>query len=302
MNDQQRAAMQMALEALEVSTDWDVGARGKQLQSMKAITALREALAEQAEQRSDSERMEQDHFADTGNMVFSKPSVFDGICCGCSKKAADGWALYCVECWEKSNGDPFAASGKPIDHIPDATKMVAPEGYALISIEALKAWGKYDEVRSACRFPAEPVHQSWCNTVVSLSPNPVKCNCKDDHVEQSLTMVAEPAIPEWVDVDDYEEPVKQEPVAYTNKEQLGYLKDERYKAMPMAMWAAPFAESVNVPLYIAPPSVEAAIEATKEKATKVCDDLYKHDRKESGYDEGWNDALGVAEQAIRSMK
>lgn len=50
MNDQQRAAMQMALEALEVSTDWDVGARGKQLQSMKAITALREALAEQAEQ------------------------------------------------------------------------------------------------------------------------------------------------------------------------------------------------------------------------------------------------------------
>ena len=50
MNDQQRAAMQMALEALEVSTDWDVGARGKQLQSMKAITALREALAEQADQ------------------------------------------------------------------------------------------------------------------------------------------------------------------------------------------------------------------------------------------------------------
>lgn len=54
MNDQQRAAMQMALEALEVSTDWDVGARGKQLQSMKAITALREAL---------------DHFADAGNKV-----------------------------------------------------------------------------------------------------------------------------------------------------------------------------------------------------------------------------------------
>ena len=49
-------------------------------------------------------------------------------------------------------------------------------------------------------------------------------------------------------------------------------------------------------------SVEAAIEATKEKATKVCDDLYKYDRKESGYDEGWNDALGTAEQAIRSMK
>ena len=44
-----KAAMQMALEALEVSTDWDVGARGKQLQSMKAITALREALAQPQE-------------------------------------------------------------------------------------------------------------------------------------------------------------------------------------------------------------------------------------------------------------
>jgi len=45
MNKLEQAARQ-ALEALEVSTDWDVGAKGKQLQSMKAITALREALAE----------------------------------------------------------------------------------------------------------------------------------------------------------------------------------------------------------------------------------------------------------------
>jgi hypothetical protein len=58
----------------------------------------------------------------------------------------------------------------------------------------------------------------------------------------------------------------------------------------------------TIPLYTTPPSVEAAIEATKEKAAKVCDDLYKHDRKDSGYDEGWNDALDIAEQAIRSMK
>ena len=50
MTPKERAAMQQALEALEVSTDWDVGAKGKQLQSMKAITALRKALAEQAEQ------------------------------------------------------------------------------------------------------------------------------------------------------------------------------------------------------------------------------------------------------------
>ena len=42
------------------------------------------------------EQAEQEHSADTGNMVYSNPSVFDGVCCGCSKKAADGWALYCV--------------------------------------------------------------------------------------------------------------------------------------------------------------------------------------------------------------
>ena len=50
MTPKERAVMQQALEALEVSTDWDMSATGKQLQSMKAITALREALAEQAEQ------------------------------------------------------------------------------------------------------------------------------------------------------------------------------------------------------------------------------------------------------------
>ena len=37
-------AARQALEALEVSTDWDMTATGKQLQSMRAITALREAL------------------------------------------------------------------------------------------------------------------------------------------------------------------------------------------------------------------------------------------------------------------
>ena len=41
-----RELMQQALKALEVSTDWDMGATGKQAQSMRAITALRERLAQ----------------------------------------------------------------------------------------------------------------------------------------------------------------------------------------------------------------------------------------------------------------
>jgi hypothetical protein len=59
---------------------------------------------------------------------------------------------------------------------------------------------------------------------------------------------------------------------------------------------------VGMAFYTTPPSVEAMRIETLEKVAKVCDDLYKHDRKSSGYDEGWNDALDIAEQAIRSMK
>ncbi|WP_396190226.1 hypothetical protein [Flavobacterium sp.] len=36
----------------------------------------------------------------------------------------------------------------------------------------------------------------------------------------------------------------------------------------------------------------------RERCKQVCDGLYKHDRKESGYDEGWNDALDIAGQVI----
>ena len=39
-------------------------------------------------------------------------------------------------------------------------------------------------------------------------------------------------------------------------------------------------------------------EDERDKTLKILDDLFKHDRKESGYDEGWNDALGVAENLI----
>lgn len=39
-------ALKLALEALEVSTDWNVSALGKQFKSMQAITALRKALAQ----------------------------------------------------------------------------------------------------------------------------------------------------------------------------------------------------------------------------------------------------------------
>jgi hypothetical protein len=45
-----KEALKLALEALEFSTDWDLNATGRQLKSMQAITALRQALAQPAQE------------------------------------------------------------------------------------------------------------------------------------------------------------------------------------------------------------------------------------------------------------
>ena len=54
----------------------------------------------------------------------------------------------------------------------------------------------------------------------------------------------------------------------------------------------------HIPLYTAPPSVEAAIEATKEKAAKVCEERSAMYNRASG--EAWEAEQCAA--AIRSMK
>ena len=41
----------------------------------------------------------------------------------------------------------------PLYTAPKVIPLTTPKGYALISIDALKAWGKYDEVVEACRYP-----------------------------------------------------------------------------------------------------------------------------------------------------
>lgn len=98
-----KAAMQMALEALEdlvngwkyirsshgdlYGVGWD-RAEGK---GDTAITALREALAQP--QVSDYDR---EFWGDW------QPQENTARCGGCNKTAEDGWALYCVECWEKA--------------------------------------------------------------------------------------------------------------------------------------------------------------------------------------------------------
>ena len=51
---------------------------------------------------------------------YEEPSVSDGVCGGCAKTAADGWALYCVECWEKAQ----PVKQEPVAHYKDAPHTI----------------------------------------------------------------------------------------------------------------------------------------------------------------------------------
>ena len=73
-------ALKLAKKALERSTPLHLSQINLD-RNMEAMTAIREALAEQEK------------------LV---PKVSHGLCGGCAKTAANGWALYCVECWEKA--------------------------------------------------------------------------------------------------------------------------------------------------------------------------------------------------------
>ena len=76
-------ALKLAEEALEGWKEYDTWTDQQMWNDDddEALAAIREALAEQEK------------------LV---PKVSHGLCGGCAKTAADGWALYCVECWEKA--------------------------------------------------------------------------------------------------------------------------------------------------------------------------------------------------------
>ena len=101
------------------------------------------------------------------------------------------------------------------------TPNVVPDGYALISIDALKAWGKHEEVSNACCYPIhEPVVQQG----------------------------------EPVAVHQWRKRQKDAPW-HDAPHEFAYARvDDFYEART---------------LYTTPPSVEAAIEATKEKAIRI---------------------------------
>lgn len=111
MNDKTRAAMQQALEALDVLLTEPmakIAADKAEALLLRAAPALREALSEQDVVLG----LEPEVLAKLESDLANQATISSGLCGGCAKKAADGWALYCVECWEKAEQEPVA---KPMD-------------------------------------------------------------------------------------------------------------------------------------------------------------------------------------------
>lgn len=73
---------------------------------------------------------------------------------------------------------------------------------------------------------------------------------------------------EWLAANKQPEPVESEPVAFTNKAQLGYVTDGMHPDIPLAMWSknTPYADA-NIPLYTTPqPDRVAELEAALKVA------------------------------------
>lgn len=108
-------AARQALKALEVSTDWDVGAKGKQLQSMKAITALREALAEQA--------------GEEGKITDYMLGFSDGRNYAHIYEQTEQKPVLCVECGQPTmhmGNKCYSCCQKATKELEDALKASAP--------------------------------------------------------------------------------------------------------------------------------------------------------------------------------
>lgn len=104
---------------------------------------------------------------------------------------------------------------------------------------------------------------------------------------------------------------RDEPVAWTNEAQLGFLKDPQYAHIPMAMWAdRGFID--DIPLYAHPQLAGAEREAVIEECAKACDDIEKaaevraaglvsqSDAQNSVYDKAA--AANTCARAIRALK
>lgn len=111
---------------------------------LSAIAALRTAL----------EQPQQVSFEDNNGAERERPEDCQRF--GANGKPAAVWVnnvRYVPEAAREQQPEPVAFLFGSLPVYDAATSPAVPEGYALIGIDALKAWGKYDEVRDACRHP-----------------------------------------------------------------------------------------------------------------------------------------------------
>ena len=162
-------AARQALEALESIRLYD---EANWRTVYETITALREALAEQAEQEPIRFVWNGEGWIEADDYIWKttddherrelyaepvqEPSISDGLCGGCAKKSADGWALYCVECWEKGNGQ--SASNEPAAnaHVSNADSDILSD----VKQEPVASGYVYAENLAKNRYKVVPSHPS----------------------------------------------------------------------------------------------------------------------------------------------
>lgn len=94
-----------------------------------------------------------------------------------------------------------------------AQPIAPPEGYALIAIDALKAWGKYDEVNAACCYPNAALAQ--------IKPEPVAwgiANTRPTEKQPLMMVMLDKPEPSHLVVALYTAPPQREWVGMTHKE------------------------------------------------------------------------------------
>lgn len=65
-----------------------------------------------------------------------------------------------------------------------------------------------------------------------------------------------------------------EPVAFTNSAQLGYVTSGHHQDIPLAMWSRNTSYSgADIPLYTLPPTAEQISNETAEACAKACEDV-----------------------------
>ena len=239
MNNQQRAAMQMALEALEHF-------KGKGYNYDKVITALREALAQPQ---------------DPSTIILPVDVTIAGrgtIKAGCTLQTLLTKIAMFNEWWDKQK--PQVVCSK--------METTTTQGEPVAWIHHYKTGA--EQINTA---PPE-TYVGWSHTPLYTNPPSVEAAKDNSNGTRNTNGITE--LNNSNCSPDY---------------WLGYgLQAHTEK---------PFEEAT--PVYLMPPSIEAAIEVTKEKAAKLCDELqipFQFDGIELDWVQGTLDCAA----AIRSMK